>query len=146
MITQTQARLPNSFHSCSFHCNANFPAHQTFNFHIFMPHTLSVFIISSFSVLLTSAHCFNFRKFQCNIGQSTQLLTSLPTDVTKLRLDARYRRLYVCVFASVCVCVPFRTFYTDSAPLRHRYCGPRLPFVSSCFSNVPKHEASNRTF
>jgi len=143
MITQTQERLPNSFHSRSFHCNATFPAYQTFNFHIFMPHTPSV-VMSSFSVLLTSAHCFNFRKFQCNIGQSTQLLTSLPTDVTKLRLDARYHRLCVCVFANVCV--PFRTFYTDRAPLRHKYCGPRLPFVSSCFSNVPKHEASNRTF
>lgn len=134
---QTQASLPNSFQSCSFHCNANSSACQTFNFHIFTLHKLP-FVISSFSVLLTSAHCSNFRKFQCNIGHSTQLLTSLPTDVTKLRLDARYHRL--------CVCVPFRTFYTDSAPLRHRYRAPRLPFVSSCFSNVPKHEASNRTF
>lgn len=96
MITQTQASPPNSFHSWTFHCNASFPAYQTFSFHISTPHMLS---LSS----AHSAHCSYFRTFQCNIGHSTQLLTSPPTDVTKLRLDARYHSLCVCVFGRVCV-------------------------------------------
>jgi hypothetical protein len=113
MITQIQSTLPNSFHSYRFHCNATFSADQTLNVHIFTPHMLSA--ISSFSVLLISAHCSNFRKFQCNIGHSTQLLTSLPTAVTKLRLDARYHRL--CVFHFVRSALSAHRYVTDTVVL-----------------------------